>query len=52
VAAAIPLVIIQDITTLGGSWAYSIFGFITTAFIILPFVGGSGARAKSKYNKD
>jgi len=55
VAAAIPLVIIQDITTLGGNWAYSIFGFIATAFITLPFVGyrwGSEARAKSKYNKD
>jgi hypothetical protein len=54
VAAAIPLVIIQDITTLGGGWAYSIFGFIATALITLPFVGyrwGSEARAKSKYNK-
>ena len=53
-AAAIPLVIIQDITTLGGNWAYSIFGFIATAFITLPFVGyrwGSEAKARSKYNK-
>jgi DHA1 family multidrug resistance protein-like MFS transporter len=55
VAAAIPLVILQDITALGGGWAYSIFGFIATAFIALPFIGyrwGSEARAKSKYNKD
>ena len=54
VAAAIPLVIIQDITGLGGGWAYSIFGFIAATLILLPYVGyrwGSEARAKSRYNK-
>jgi hypothetical protein len=55
VADAIPLVIIQDITRLGGGWAYSIFGFIAAALMILPYAGyrwGSEARAKSKYNKE
>ena len=54
VAAAIPLVIIQDITTLGGGWAYSIFGFIAAVFMILPYAGyrwGSEARTRSKYNE-
>ncbi|GAM84757.1 hypothetical protein ANO11243_027580 [Dothideomycetidae sp. 11243] len=52
VAAAIPLVIIQDITALGGGWAYSIFGFIAAALIIVPIVGykfGAQIRAKSRY---
>jgi DHA1 family multidrug resistance protein-like MFS transporter len=54
VAAAIPLVIIQDITRLGGGWAYSIFGFIAAALMVLPYLGyrfGSEARAKSRYNQ-
>lgn len=54
VAAAIPLVIIQDITRLGGGWAYSIFGFIAAALMVLPYLGyrfGSNARSKSRYNQ-
>lgn len=53
VAAAIPLVIIQDITKLGGGWVYSIFGIIGGVLMILPYIGykwGSDARAESKYN--
>ena len=55
VAAAIPLVIIQDITKLGGGWAYGIFGFVAIALMVLPFLGykwGSEARAKSRYNRE
>ena len=54
VAAAIPLVIIQDITKVGGGWAYSIFGIIGVVLMILPYFGykwGSDARAKSRYNR-
>ena len=53
VAAAIPLVIIQMITNLGGTWAYSTFGIISGALIPITFIiykFGPGLRAKSKYS--
>lgn len=37
-AGALPLVIIQDFTDIGGGWALSIFGFISVAMWPIPFV--------------
>ena len=37
-AGALPLVILQDFTGIGGNWALSLFGFMSIALWPIPFV--------------
>ncbi|KIX07721.1 uncharacterized protein Z518_02375 [Rhinocladiella mackenziei CBS 650.93] len=53
VAAAIPLVIIQMITNLGGDWAYGVFGIISGCLLsinCIVYKFGAKLRMKSKYS--
>ena len=54
-AAAIPLVIIQDITGIGGDWAYGTFGIISGVLIPINFMiyrFGSKLRMKSRFTAE
>jgi MFS transporter, DHA1 family, multidrug resistance protein len=51
-AGIIPLVILQDFTSITGAWALSIFGFIGFAAAAIPYViyfFGPKMRMKSRY---
>lgn len=51
-AGALVLVIVQDLTGIGGAWALSIFGFISIALWPAPFVlfrYGKGWREKNRF---
>lgn len=52
-AAWLPLVIIQMIMGLQGQWAYSVFGFIAAAMVVVPLVlfqYGPALRARSRHS--
>jgi len=52
VGAIIPLVIVQDFTTITGAWALSIFGFIGIGAGVIPYVMyffGPWMRMRSRY---
>jgi MFS transporter, DHA1 family, multidrug resistance protein len=54
IAGLIAMVIIFDVTNLGGDWAYGTFGFITILMLPIPFIlfkWGPALRARSKYSK-
>ena len=53
-AGLIPMVIIFDVTNLGGDWAFGTFGFITILMLPIPFIlfrWGPALRARSRFSE-